>query len=89
MMSGQSNTRRLRAAIERRPRGRSNNLVVRTTRHNKLVETAKAAIEAVFSDTSVSQQQTLESLEDLADAIQVQQQCIRFDLRRTIGKEVA
>lgn len=35
--------------------------------HGALVDKAKAAIEQVFSDTSVSQAQTIESLEELIE----------------------
>ena len=39
--------------------------------HEQLVKRAEKAIEAVFSDTSVDQQTTRESLEELQEAIQM------------------
>jgi hypothetical protein len=38
-----------------------------TPKTQRLIEEAKAAIEALFSDTSVSQETTLEALRELAD----------------------
>lgn len=35
-----------------------------------LIETAKTAISAVFSDTSVSKEETLELLEEIADDLE-------------------
>ena len=42
----------------------------RDSTHERLVEAAKAAIDAVFSDTSVKRNKTKESLEELNDWIQ-------------------
>jgi hypothetical protein len=41
------------------------------TKHEELVEAAKKAITAVFSDQSVGQATTRESLKDLRDEIEV------------------
>jgi uncharacterized protein Yka (UPF0111/DUF47 family) len=52
------------------------------TVHERKVKAAEAAIEAVFSNTSVSQEETLQDLDDLADQIDMKRECIRRDLRR-------
>jgi osmotically-inducible protein OsmY len=39
------------------------------TPHERLLDAAKEAVSKVFGDTSVSQQTTIESLEDIADDI--------------------
>lgn len=39
--------------------------------HDKLVEAAKEAINAVFSDQTVDQEQVLESLEELQSEIEI------------------
>ena len=44
--------------------------MTRDSKHERLVETAKAAIDAVFSDTSVSKKITKRSMEELRDCIQ-------------------
>lgn len=41
------------------------------TSSKKLVQVAKAAINAVFSDTSVSHEETRDSLRDLRDEIDI------------------
>lgn len=48
--------------------------------NKQLYQTAKEAIESVFSDTSVSQEQTLENLEVLADDIGMYIDAIESDL---------
>ena len=50
--------------------------------HERLVRTALHAIEEVFSDTSVEQFDTRDSLESLAADIDMKLQCLREDLRR-------
>lgn len=49
--------------------------------HDRLVDAAKEAISKVFGDTSVSQQTTIESLEDLADDLNGMIEGIKEDLR--------
>jgi len=51
--------------------------------HEDLVEKAKEAISAVFSDESVPQRTTLESLGDLQDEIGTLMDCINSDLKRS------
>jgi hypothetical protein len=49
-------------------------------KHQELMELAKLAIEEVFGDTSVSQQQTFDSLHELRDEIDIKIDCITHDL---------
>ncbi len=53
--------------------------------HRRKLEAAEKAIEDLFSDTSVSQESTLQDLGDLADQIRVKQECIRSDLRKKVA----
>jgi len=41
----------------------------KSKKHEQLIEQAKQSIDNLFSDTSVSKQQTLEDLNDLVDEI--------------------
>jgi len=52
------------------------------TPHERLLDEAKEAISKVFSDTSVSQQTTIESLEDLADDLNGMIEGIKEDIRK-------
>lgn len=49
---------------------------------NELDQAAKDAIDAVFSDTSVSQYRTISRLKDLEISIGHKIMCIRMDLNR-------
>lgn len=51
--------------------------------HDEKVEAAKAAIGDVFGDSSVSQQQTIEALEELAGEIEGYIAAIKSDMERT------
>lgn len=51
------------------------------TAHAALVEEAREALAAVFGDSSVSQTQTLESLEELKDEIENYVEGIEEDLK--------
>ena len=46
------------------------------TVHEKKLEKARDAIEVLFSDTTVSNEKTLESLEALADDIRIKVKCL-------------
>lgn len=48
--------------------------------HLELVEKAKAAIDAVMSDTSVSPQKTRDSLEELAAEIEIKIEALDGDI---------
>jgi DeoR/GlpR family transcriptional regulator of sugar metabolism len=61
--------------------------MLHVTRHEKLIQAAKDAIDAVFSDTSVSQRQTLEDLGELADELEIKQECIRNDIKEDEEKD--
>lgn len=50
-------------------------------KHKALVGLAERAIDKVFGDTSVSQEETLESLDALKDSIQSCMMAIEEDLR--------
>lgn len=50
--------------------------------NKRLLKAALNAIERLFSDTSVSQEKTLESLDELRDDINVKMECIKTDLKR-------
>jgi len=50
--------------------------------NGRLYKQAKEAIQALFGDTSVTQEQTLESLELLADEIGMLIEAIEADLER-------
>ena len=58
-----------------------------TTQHEELVLTAKDAINDVFGDKSVSQEQTIKSLDALALYIRISIEAIEEDLRRGIGPD--
>jgi hypothetical protein len=49
-------------------------------KHKKLVELAEAAIREVHGDTSVTQEETLASLEDLRSTISIMIQGVEDDL---------
>lgn len=51
-------------------------------KHEQLCEDAKKAINAVFSDRSVSQRDTLHSLRDLRDDIGMLLDMLETDLRK-------
>lgn len=51
------------------------------TPHERLVDEAKEAISKVFGDTSVSQQTTIGSLEDIADDINGMIEGIKEDIQ--------
>lgn len=48
-------------------------------RHDELVKKAEKAIDNLFSDTSVSREQTRESLEEIIDAIQMKIDSLKDD----------
>lgn len=52
---------------------------------NEDIQKAKEAIdnliEKLFSDTSVSQRETLDALEELQDSIEVKIDCLKLDMR--------
>ena len=50
--------------------------------HDQLVEAAKKSIDDVLSDTSVSMHDTLDSLRDLDEHIQVLVDSLRSDIKR-------
>lgn len=50
--------------------------------HERLKIEALAAIERIFSDTSVGAVQTKESLEELRDAINAKIECLDTDIKR-------
>ena len=50
--------------------------------HEELVQAAKDAINAVFSDTTVPQSTTMESLEELEAEIEVSIQALREDMEK-------
>jgi hypothetical protein len=52
------------------------------TEHERLFWMAKEAIDAVFSDTSVSPQGTIDALQDLCDHCQMSIDAIECDLKR-------
>lgn len=52
-------------------------------KHKKLVELAEAAIREVHGDTSVVQEETLESLQDLRSIISIMIQGVEDDLSGT------
>lgn len=54
--------------------------------HEILVEKAKKAITAVHSDTSVSMQQTFDSLDDLVDHARELAAAVESDLAREEGE---
>lgn len=53
------------------------------SKHEKLCEKAKEAIDEVFADRSVSPLDTLESLYDLTSEINFKIKSIEYDLERT------
>lgn len=55
--------------------------------HEELMQKAKDAITAVFSDTSVSQEQTLDSLGELVEDAQGMIDAIESDLQKQIDDE--
>ena len=54
--------------------------------HKKLVEQARAAINAVFSNRSVGPETTIEALEELSDFIEASIEALRDDLKRREGE---
>lgn len=50
--------------------------------HENLMAEAELAIDAVLGDTSVSREQTIESLEELRDHIEVAIQAVSADMER-------
>lgn len=48
--------------------------------HDQLYQRAKEAIDAIFSDTSISQQETINSLETLREEIGIMINSIQHDL---------
>ena len=61
---------------------------VRRTLHLQLVQAAEEAIENLFSDTRVSQEETLNDLHDLRSQIEIKMQCIARDIKRKSEKEL-
>ncbi len=55
--------------------------------HAKLVERAKEAAQAVHGDTTVSQDQTIESLRELIDEIEVMISAVEQDIARADAVE--
>lgn len=55
--------------------------------HDELKEKALKAVNAVFGDTSVSQQQTLDSLEEIASEIDTLATGIRADMARETSED--
>lgn len=55
------------------------------SQHDRLVQEAEEAINAVFGDKSVSQQQTIDSLENLQDLISTSIEAIKSDVARDTG----
>jgi hypothetical protein len=55
--------------------------------HADRVQAAKDAINAVFSDTSVPQETTLESLRELRDELDIVVDCVEQDLARAKESE--
>ena len=53
--------------------------------HKELVRAAEEAIEEVAGDTSVSQEQTVESLEDLQAMIESRKDAVKADIRAGRG----
>jgi polyhydroxyalkanoate synthesis regulator phasin len=50
--------------------------------HSQLIEEAKAAIERVFSDTSVSKRETVDSLEELINDMESRIECLEDELEK-------
>lgn len=48
--------------------------------HLQLIEKAKVAIERLFSDTSVSKRETVDSLEELTEDLEVRIECLKDEL---------
>lgn len=46
------------------------------------------AVEELFSDTSVSQQQTLDALEEILGDVESKANCVRADLEREARKDI-
>lgn len=49
--------------------------------NKRLLKEALDAINKVFSDTSVSQETTMDTLRELRDDIEMKMECIRVDLK--------
>jgi uncharacterized coiled-coil protein SlyX len=56
------------------------------TRHEQLKQAALEAIQALFSDRSVSQEQTRESLEEVVTESEMYIDAINEDLKHSEGK---
>lgn len=56
-------------------------------RKDTLVDAAKAAIDEVFGDTSVSKEQTLDRMQELSSHIENSIECLREDIKREAKEE--